>query len=50
MTPPLDWFSHGWHPMLGLGMVVTVSTWIGLMVRRASFMAYLAADLQSPFG
>src|SRR5258706_8195408 len=49
MTPSLDWFSHGWHPMLGLGMVVIVSTWIGLMMRRASFMAYLAAVLQSPF-
>jgi len=29
--------------MLGLGIVVIVSTWIGLMIRRASFMAYLAA-------
>ncbi len=49
MALPLDWFRYGWHPMLGLGIVVTASTWIGLMIRRASFMAYLAAVLQSPF-
>jgi len=49
MTLPLDWFRHGWHPMLGLGMVVIVSTWIGLMIRHASFIAYLTAVLQSPF-
>ncbi len=49
MALPLNWISHGWHPMLGLGLVVTVSMWTGLIMRRASFMAYLAAVLQSPF-
>src|SRR5258706_7263077 len=49
MALPLNWISHGWHPMLGLGLVVTVSMWTGLMIRRASFMAYLAAVLQTPF-
>ena len=47
-TAGIDWFRESWHPLVGLGLVVTLFAWIGLTVRRAPLSSYVRTPILAP--
>jgi hypothetical protein len=49
LTAQLNWFTHGWHALIGAWLVVLVGMWAGLWLRGANRGRYLTAPIAAAF-